>query len=253
MNCAYHIHNPAVVNCNSCGKPLCPTCDHRIKGFPFCQDCIVSGIDLLRRHNQNHDSHAPFIKKQTSPIIATLLSFICPGLGAAYNGQTTKALIHFTVFVGLFQMAVLTGGMAIFVIGFFGMWVFAALDAFRTAQTIRSGITPDDAEDLLVQRFSGNTKLWGIVLTVLGISFFLQTFLNFRFISKFVIPVLLIGLGVHLLRNFISNPSHKSEKTNNFAVGGDVSNFTDALNETNFRSEDEDFTAKSKVRNWKNG
>ena len=47
MNCAYHIHNPAVVNCNGCGKPLCPACDHRIKGFPYCQDCIVMGVDLL--------------------------------------------------------------------------------------------------------------------------------------------------------------------------------------------------------------
>lgn len=251
MNCAYHIHNPAAVNCNGCGKPLCPACDHRIKGFPFCQDCIVSGIDLLRRHNQN--SYAPYVKKQTSPVVATLLSLICPGLGAAYNGQTSKALIHFAVFVGLFQMAVLTGGMALFVVGFFGMWVFAALDAYRTAQTIRSGITPDAAEDLLVQRFSGNTKLWGIVLTVLGISFFLQTFLNFRFISKFVIPVLLIGLGIHLLRDYIFNPSGKAEKTSDFSAPDRSAGFSDALKEVDFRSEERDFATKPRVRTWKKG
>ncbi len=109
MNCAYHAHNAAVVNCNGCGKPLCPACDHRIKGFPFCQDCIVSGVELLR--NQNHSSYAPVIKRQTSPLAATVLSLVCPGLGAAYNGQTSKALIYFAVFVGFFQMAILTGGM----------------------------------------------------------------------------------------------------------------------------------------------
>jgi hypothetical protein len=88
MNCAYHNQNAAVVQCNGCGKPLCPGCDHRIKGFPYCQDCIVQGVDLLRQ--QNRTSYAPFIKKRTSPFIALILSFICPGLGAAYNGQTVK-------------------------------------------------------------------------------------------------------------------------------------------------------------------
>ena len=107
MNCAYHIQNVAVVQCNSCGKPLCPTCDHRIKGFPYCQDCIVLGVDLLRQ--QSHSNYVPFVKKRTSPIAATLLSIVCPGLGAAYNGQTIKALVYFAVFVGLFQMAILTG------------------------------------------------------------------------------------------------------------------------------------------------
>ena len=247
MNCAYHVHNPAVVNCNGCGKPLCPSCDHRIKGFPFCQDCIVSGIELLRQHN--HSSYAPFVKKQTSPLIATLLSFICPGLGAAYNGQTSKALVYFAVFIGLFQMAVLTDGMAIFVLGFMGMWLFAALDAFRTARAIRSGVTPNDAEDILVQRFSGNPKLWGIVLTALGLSFFLRTFLNFHFLTKFVIPVLLIGLGIYLLRNFIFNRKAKGRNWNNHTGGASEPNFASSLNE--FETP-EDLTERTRVRAWKN-
>jgi hypothetical protein len=107
MNCAYHNQNVAVVGCNGCGKPLCPACDHRIKGFPFCQDCIVAGVELLRNHNNS--AYVPLVKAQTSPFFATVLSFVCPGLGAAYNGQTGKALIHFAVTVGLFQMALLTG------------------------------------------------------------------------------------------------------------------------------------------------
>ncbi len=57
-------------------------------------------------------------------MIATLLSMVCPGLGAAYNGQTVKALVYFAVFVGLFQMAVLTGGAPLFVLSFIGMWFF---------------------------------------------------------------------------------------------------------------------------------
>lgn len=201
MNCAYHSQNVAVVNCNGCAKPLCPACDHRIKGFPYCQDCIVLGVDLLRQ--QSRANYAPFVKKRTSPVIATLLSIICPGLGAAYNGQTTKALVYFAVFVGLFQLAVLTGGPPIFVLGFIGMWFFAALDAWRTAQMIRSGVTPDIAEDILVRRFSGNPKLWGGVLAVLGLAFVFQRVFDFRFIMRAVLPLFLIGLGIYLFRGYI--------------------------------------------------
>ena len=203
MNCAFHTHNPAVVSCNGCGRPLCPACDHRIKGFPFCQDCIVLGVDLLRQQNQAN--HVPYVRKRTSPIIATLLSVICPGLGAAYNGQTVKAIVYFAVFVGLFQMAVLTGAV-LFVFGFMGMWFFAALDSWRTAQMIRSGLTPDVAGDILVKRFSGNPKLWGGVLTVLGVSFLFQRVFAFGFLMRAIMPVMLIGLGIYLLRGYIFKP-----------------------------------------------
>jgi hypothetical protein len=159
------------------------------------------GVDLLRQ--QNHSSYVPFVKKRTSPFVATFLSFICPGLGAAYNGQTLKALVYFAVFVGLFQMAVLTSGTPIFVLGFLGMWGFSALDAWRTAQMIRSGVTPDGAEDILVKRFSGNPKMWGIVLAVLGVAFLLQSVLNLRFLMRGILPVFLIGLGIYLLRGYI--------------------------------------------------
>lgn len=201
MNCAYHSHNVAVVQCNGCGRALCPACDHRIKGFPYCQDCIVQGIDYLRQHNQS--DYVPFVKKRTSPFFATILSMILPGLGAAYNGQTVKALVYFAVFVGLFQMAVLTGGAPLFVFGFIGMWFFSALDAWRTAQMIRSGLTPDVAEDIFVKRFAGNPKLWGIVLTVLGGAFILQSFLPIRDIMRGLVPALLIGLGIYILRDYI--------------------------------------------------
>jgi TM2 domain-containing membrane protein YozV len=147
------------------------------------------GVDLLRQQSQSN--YVPYVKKRTSPFVATILSFVCPGLGAAYNGQTVKALVHFAVFVGLFQMAILTGGTLLFVFGFMGMWLFAALDAWRTAQAIRSGLTPDVAEDILVKRFSGNPKLWGIVLTVLGAAFLLQTVFNLRGLMRGFLPVML--------------------------------------------------------------
>lgn len=213
MNCAYHTQNGAVVQCNGCGKPLCPACDHRIKGFPYCQDCIVMGVDLLRQ--QNSSNYGPYVKKSTSPFIAFILSVV-PGLGAAYNGQTVKALVYFGVFIGLFQLAVLTGGSAIFVLGFMGMWAFSALDAWRTARMIRSGVTPDVAEDILVKRFQGNPKLWGIVLGILGLAFLLQNAFGLRGIMRGALPLLLIGLGIYILRGYIFKPREEPGKWTDF-------------------------------------
>jgi len=241
MNCAYHSINSAVVNCNGCGRPLCAACDHRIKGFPFCQDCIVSGIDLLRERYQS--SYVPFVKKQTSPFVASVLSLICPGLGAAYNGQTTKAIVYFAVFVGLFQMAILTGGTAIFVLGFLGMWLFAALDSWRTAQLIRAGITPSGAEDIIVQRISGSPWIWGAVLTVLGAMFFLQMLFRVA-VLKAILPVLLIGLGAYLLRGYFFKGKNKRQTS---------PYFDSSVNRTSFRTGEFDagYTIQTQSKGWK--
>ncbi len=246
MNCAYHNQNAAVVSCNGCGRPLCPACDHRIKGFPYCQDCIVQGVDLLRQHNRS--DHAPFVKKRTSPIVATLLSAICPGLGAAYNGQSVKALVYFGVFIGLFQMALITGA-ALFVLGFMGMWFFAALDAWRTAQMIRSGMTPNIADDILVKRFSGNPKLWGIVLTGLGAAFLLQTVIPVQGVIRGLLPLMLIGLGVYVLKGYIFKP-----KVNETAWDGGVPQASFALTQSRYNEDDykvSDYSGHPRSGSWK--
>lgn len=247
MNCSYHSQNAAVVSCNGCGRPLCPACDHRIKGFPYCQDCIVLGVDLLRQ--QSRTNHVPFVKKRTSPIIATILSMICPGLGAAYNGQTIKALVYFGVFIGLFQMALLTGT-ALFVFGFMGMWCFAALDAWRTAQMIRSGLTPDVADDILVKRFSGNPKLWGIVLSVLGAAFLLQSIFPLKGLIRGLLPLMLIGLGIYILRGFIFKPKNTDS---DWSGTGPSANF--ALTHPHSTEQEykvaQDFADRSRSGGWK--
>lgn len=249
MNCAYHANNMAVVGCNVCGKPLCPACDHRIKGFPYCQDCIVSGVELLRDHG-NSSAYVPLVKKQTSPFFATVLSLICPGLGAAYNGQTSKALVYFAVFVGLFQMAILTRGTAIFVLGFLGMWLFAALDSWRTAQLIRSGVTPIGAEDLIYKRISDSPKLWGVVLLLLGATFFFRD----RLVLQSVLPILLIGLGIYMLREYLFKSKDKKANAADFAnrtTAAENQSYAGAIGETSFRTGEFETEYRTQARNRK--
>ncbi|MBS1796806.1 MAG: B-box zinc finger protein [Acidobacteria bacterium] len=255
MNCAYHSHNGATVSCNGCGKPLCPACDHRIKGFPYCQDCIVLGVDLLRNHYQSSGSSQ--LKAQTSPFAALILSFICPGLGAAYNGQTHKALIHFAISVGLFQMAI-NLHMPLLAFAVLGMWLYSAVDAWKTARLIRSGAKPDLAEDLLVQRFSGNPKLWGILLTILGGTFLLRMLLGDRFsnLMGVLLPFFLIGLGLYILRNYIFKPKAAAGDFDDFSRRPGAPSFISAMSDAQYRSEnrdaDNEFPTRVRAKSWKN-
>ena len=255
MNCAYHSHNGATVSCNGCGKPLCPACDHRIKGFPYCQDCIVLGVDLLRSHSQS--SNSTYVKTQTSPFAALVLSFICPGLGAAYNGQTHKALIHFAISVGLFQMAI-SAQMRIFVFGVLGMWLYSMVDAWKTARLIRAGAKPDLAEDLLVQRFSGNPKLWGVLLTVLGATFLLQKVFGrgFSELMGVLLPIFLIGLGLYILRNYIFKSDTSAPSDADFSRRAETPSFISAMSDARYENENydtnSDYPTQVRAKSWKN-
>ena len=198
LYCAYHPKNPAVVQCNQCARRLCAGCDHRIRGFPFCQDCIVAGVELLRHQSQSPATPATY--RKSSPFVATLLSFV-PGLGAAYNGQTAKALVHFAVFASFFQMAVLTG-VHLFVLGVLGTWLFAAVDACRTAQLMRAGFAPDTEEDVITRRLYGNPFAWGATLIVIGTLFLLHTLLGVQLPVQKLLPVALVVLGAYMLFDY---------------------------------------------------
>jgi hypothetical protein len=252
MNCAYHSQNAAVVSCNGCGRPLCPTCDHRVKGFPFCQDCIVLGVDFLRQHNQA--SNVPLARKKTSPVIAVLLSLFCPGLGAAYNGQMLKALVYFAIFVGLFQMGILTK-MPMFILGSLGMWGFAAFDAGRTAQMIRNGITAENAEDILSRRTSGSAKIWGVGLAILGGSLLMGSLFPLGFLFRGILPIGLIALGLYILSKYIFRNRGASDWSS-YEARTDSPNFVTALAEPRFQRADYDsqseFADRTRSGSWRN-
>jgi hypothetical protein len=203
MNCAYHSHNPAVVDCHRCARALCTACDHRIRGFPYCQDCIVAGVEVLQQ--QTRSNVLPTLRRSNSPLIATLLSFV-PGLGAAYNGQTSKAIVHFAVFASFFQLAIVTDsvelGLPLFVMGFFGTWLFSAVDAYRTAQMLRAGLDPATEQDVIARRLYGSPLAWSITLIGLG-TVFLVHMVGVRLPVRQVLPILLILLGAYMLGDYL--------------------------------------------------
>src|SRR5215813_6481896 len=210
MNCSYHTKNPATVQCSQCARSLCPACDHRIRGFPFCQDCIVAGVEMLR-YQQSRTSDAHVIRRKTSPFIATFLSFFVPGLGAAYNGQTSKAIVHFAIFASFFQMAVVTDGVTFFVLGVVGTWLFAAVDACRTAQLMRAGLAPDAEEDAITRQLYGNPVAWGVTLLALGMVFLAHTLIGVQFPVRRTLPVALVILGAYMLFDYLRRKKWRDE------------------------------------------
>lgn len=200
MHCVYHPLNPAHVGCSSCGRGLCPACDHRIKGSPCCQDCIVAGIDLLRRNRQQgRPGRAP--QKSKSANAATLLALV-PGLGAAYNGQNVKALLHFAVTTGLWHLAdIFERPFApLFLLGGVAFYLYTIYDARQSAERQREGEDLRTEDEQLKHRLRQRAPVWGGLLVGVGVLSFLHLFFDAQMYGLW--PLLLIAAGVYLLRGF---------------------------------------------------
>jgi TM2 domain-containing membrane protein YozV len=197
MKCAYHSNNPASARCSSCERNLCPACDHRIKGYPYCQDCIVAGVEILRR-NAGAGQRPNMRGEGKSPFIAALLGLI-PGLGAAYNGQNIKALVHFVVTVGLWTLTDVFRQplAAISALSGVGFYFFSIYNAYASAQRHRAGVDLQEEEDRLRQFLRERTGLWGGILIGVGALALLNVLFPYP-LQRFW-PMLLVAAGIYFL------------------------------------------------------
>jgi TM2 domain-containing membrane protein YozV len=209
MKCAYHPINLASVHCSSCGRNLCPACDHRIKGFPYCQDCIVAGIGLLRRDASNGQyAHARGGEKR--PFVAFLLGLV-PGLGAAYNGQPIKALVHFVATMGLGMMTdIFASPLApIAALATLAFYLYSLYDAYHSAQR---GSDELKAEDESLKVFlRERTNLWGGLLIGVGLLSMLNFFLPYQF--RHLWPLLFVAGGLYFLNDYRNRRREPETKT----------------------------------------
>jgi TM2 domain-containing membrane protein YozV len=131
MECVNHSGVNAAAYCQNCGKALCQACMRKgTGGETFCEPCFAAWSAAA-------NAQGPYVPPADgpSPGLATVLGAI-PGVGAMYNGQFLKGLVHVAIF------AVLVSAAQVFdVFGWFiAAWIFYQMfDAYHTAKARRDG------------------------------------------------------------------------------------------------------------------
>jgi TM2 domain-containing membrane protein YozV len=137
------------------------------------------------------------------PVLALILGFF-PGVGAIYNGQYAKGLVHAVVFGLLVSLASNTHntGMGGFLGIMIAIWViYQAFEAYHTARKRRYGIAVEEFSSLFEVRHAQSKFPVGAILLI-GVGFILlldttDIISMDRFLRYW--PVLLIGVGLYLL------------------------------------------------------
>jgi TM2 domain-containing membrane protein YozV len=166
MNCAVHADVEATGYCRNCGKALCPQCTREVRGALYCEECLAG---LLGGPPVSLEP-----KSSVNPGLACTLGFI-PGLGAVYNGQYVKALIHVLIFGGL--IALLSSDIPSSYDAFFGIalgcfYFYMPIEAYRTAMARRQG-EPEPAN--LIEG-EGRKPIGAMVLIGIGALLLLSNF-----------------------------------------------------------------------------
>jgi hypothetical protein len=152
MNCAVHPEATATAYCRTCGKAMCDACKHTVQGVIYCEDCLAARV--------NQPATAVYPPPPDAPSVgtATFLGFI-PGVGAMYNGQFYKGLIHVAVFAGLIALesSGLPGGIDAFIGLSIAFWyIYMIVDANKTAKARLYGMPLPDPFGF-ERMFGGNT------------------------------------------------------------------------------------------------
>jgi len=213
MKCAVHPDLDATGYCRNCGKAMCEKCVRPVHDVLYCEDCLaqVMGHVPGARPAQAPPPVAGYAapagavppavpqKSVSSPGVAFILGFF-PGLGAVYNGEYNKALIHIVVFatmiVGL-SSDIGNGATVALSLLLAGFIFYMAFEAMRTAKAKNLGETPQDP----LEDWSKNRPIGPIILIALGLLFLLNNFHVFDFIQigQFW-PLVLIAVGILMFR-----------------------------------------------------
>jgi TM2 domain-containing membrane protein YozV len=209
MKCAVHPDVEASGFCRNCGKPMCPACVRPVRDVLYCEECLAKVVGLAPPPTavSPEGVSAPLLPVaapppgQGSPVLAFLLGLI-PGLGAIYNGEYNKALLHIVIFAGIIlgiNLDLGEGAQAVLICALIVFPFYMAIDAVRT---LRAKQTGENYQDPL-ENWTKQKAFGPILLIALGGLFLLRNFGFFDFfrMRELFFPLILIGLGIWLLRS----------------------------------------------------
>jgi hypothetical protein len=193
INCATHADKEATGYCANCGKALCADCAHQVRGALYCETCLSSMVTRAA---------SPATSRSRHPWVAFGLGWI-PGLGAVYNGEFIKGLVHVAIFAALVTMDSHGADQPFWGLATAFFICYMPIEAFISAKG-RFPNTPAfeyGAHNAEISSTSTRAPIGPIVLIALGFLFLLDNFrvLQFDWVFEHGWPVLLIGLGTWML------------------------------------------------------
>lgn len=217
MNCANHLEVPAVAYCRACGKALCEACQRTAQGTIFCEEHIPAQTTGASAPPPGYSPYtappsapaACVADASVSPGLAFLLGFI-PGVGAIYNAQYAKGLVHVLVLgilISIMSSHSANGLEPVFGILIAIWFPYMAFEAYHTAKKRQLGQPVDEFSSLVPLRGHSTFPAAPVVLIALGVLFLLINFdvLHFHDIVRYW-PVFLIALGVYMLYSRVTAP-----------------------------------------------
>lgn len=192
---------PVIAYCRACGKGL-TTNEVRPFGDTVYCEAHVPGTQPSGGATRVPPPPQQSGVNPTSPGLAFLLGLI-PGVGAIYNGQFAKAVVHLLITALVFNMADHESGMQ----PIFGMltpvWVFyMALEAYHSAKKKLAGEPLDEFSSIFPARGAGiGFPLLPVLLIALGVLFLLDNLqlLQIQRMIPYAGPLFLIALGGYML------------------------------------------------------
>jgi hypothetical protein len=181
--------------CRNCGKAL--TEEEKAAASIYCSSCATQFVA------QAPPMAAPVADPGASPGLAFLLGLI-PGVGAIYNGQYAKGLVHVFIF-GLLMSIAAEGRhepTPLLVMLVMGFYFYMPFEAFHTAQRRQRGLPVDEFSSIVPLKGKASGYPVGpLVMIAVGVLFLLTNFDLLRFSQVVRLwPAGLIVLGLFMLR-----------------------------------------------------
>jgi hypothetical protein len=211
MNCLKHPETPATAFCRNCGKPLCDACKRQVQGTVFCEEHMPLVAETPAPAPAT-PAAPPVADANVSPGLAFTLGLIVPGVGAIYNGQYAKGLVHAIIWGLLLSIlsSGSSGGLTPLFVILLVVWVFyMAIEAYQTALRRRAGQPVDEFSSLIDLHARGSRfPVGAVLLIVVGVLLLLDTtdIIRLDRVMRYW-PVLLILLGAYMLYGRVAGAS----------------------------------------------